>query len=324
MRAIGGYLELEQLINDEYHKNAIALNSARNAFVYIAKSQNISKVYLPYYLCDSVYEVCKRENINFEFYHIDKCFMPIFDKSLKENEYLYIVNYFGQIDDEKVRDFKNKYGNIIVDNVQAFFDRSIDGVYTIYSCRKFFGVPDGAYLSGVIEKLDIDTDKSKHRIKHLLGRFEDDDASGYYADFLENDEMFADLPLRYMSKLTHNILGAVNYIDVIRKRNANWNVLHSALGEINKLNLITPNAPYMYPFYCNNASHIRKKLVENKIFIPTLWPNVMNFDKCELEKDYTQNILPLPVDQRYDAHDMRIIIEEIKNIIKDDNLCTNI
>ena len=89
MREIGGYLELEKLVDNEYHKNALALNTGRNAFVCLAKLKNISKVYLPYYLCDSVYEVCKRENIDYEFYNIDKDFMPLFDKPLKDNEFLY-------------------------------------------------------------------------------------------------------------------------------------------------------------------------------------------------------------------------------------------
>lgn len=36
---------------------------------------------------------------------------------------------------------------IILDNTQSFFQKPISGIDTIYSCRKYFGVPDGAYLS---------------------------------------------------------------------------------------------------------------------------------------------------------------------------------
>lgn len=312
MREIGGYLEFEKLLSNEYHKYAIALNTARNALVYLVKSKNISKVYLPYYLCDSVYKVCDRENISYEFYHIDKDFMPLFDRPLNDNEFLYIVNYFGQLDNDKINYFLNRYKNIIVDNVQAFFDKTVCGTYTIYSCRKFFGVPDGAYLAGNVDKLPLDTDASGDRVKHLLGRFESGKASDYYADFQANDEMFELLPVMYMSDLTHNILGAVDYDKVINKRNENWRILHNALSEINGLDLISPNAPYMYPYYHKNGAQIRKNLIEKKIYIPTLWPNVMGFDGCELEKDYAQNILPLPVDQRYDECDMNAIIEQIK------------
>ena len=34
----------------------------------------------------------------------------------------------------------------------------------------------------------------------------------------------------------------------------------------------------------------------------------------EEEKDYAKNILPLPVDQRYNKDDMKIIIDEIKKL----------
>lgn len=314
MIEIGGYLELEKLICNEYHKDAIALNTARNALVYLAKSKNLSKVYLPYYLCDSVYKICDIENINYEFYHVDKDFMPIFDKKLNDNEYLYVVNYFGQLNCDKIISLHREYKNVIADNVQAFFDKPVDGVYTIYSCRKFFGVPDGAYLAGDVDKLPLDTDTSGNRMRHLLGRFESGKASDYYADFQANDEMFETLPVMYMSDLTHNILGAVDYDKVIKKRNENWKILHNALSETNGLDLISPNSPYMYPYYHKNGAQIRKKLIEGKVYIPTLWPNVMGFDGCELEKDYVQNILPLPIDQRYGECDMNAIIKQIKSI----------
>ena len=153
-----------------------------------------------------------------------------------------------------------------------------------------------------------------NRMRHILGRFEGQSASDYFADFRENDALFDDLPLMYMSKLTHNLLGAIDYGSVISRRNDNWKLLHAALGDKNKLCLHTPIGPYMYPFYCENGVQVRKALAEKKIFIPTLWPNVLDFDGCELEKDYVRNIIPLPVDQRYDANDMKKIVEELKNV----------
>lgn len=69
----------------------------------------------------------------------------------------------------------------------------------------------------------------------------------------------------------------------------------------------------MYPLYMENGSEIRKKLQRKKIFIPTLWPAV--FNRCledELEFDMANNILPIPVDQRYGIEDMQYIIDAIK------------
>ncbi len=313
MREIGGYLELEGLINKEYYPEAIALNTARNALVYLAKVKKLSKVYIPYYLCDSVYKVCERESISYEFYHVDECFMPVFDKALGSGEYLYVVNYFGQLSISNVKSLKDKYSNIILDNVQAFFEKPVKGVDTIYSCRKFFGVPDGAYLVTDAEKIELPLDKSKDRVAHLLGRFEGESASDYYADFVKNDEAFESIPLKAMSKLTHNILGAIDYASVKKARTLNWEYLHSKLGKINKLELNRISL-YAYPFYVKDGEKARKLLAEKKIFVPTLWKNVVESDADMLEKDYAINILPLPVDQRYGKEDMERIISEVLKI----------
>lgn len=315
MREIGGYLQLETLINKEYYPNAIALNTARNALVYLVEAKCISKIYIPYFLCDSVSSVCEREGIEYEYYHIDEHFLPFFFKELQENEYLYIVNFYGQLNSEVVLGFKEKYKNVILDNVQAFFEAPLSEVDTIYSCRKFFGVPDGAYLVSNANTLELRTDVSRERMRHILGRYEGACASDFYADFQANDNLFDELPLMHMSKLTHNILGAIDYENVIEKRNDNWKVLHEALEERNRLKLRTPYAPYMYPFYCENGMKVRRALAERKIFVPTLWPNVLTSQGGILEKDYAENILPLPLDQRYENDDMYTMITELMKLI---------
>ena len=316
MKEIGGYLELENFAGNEYYPDSIALNTARNALVYLVKAKGIEKIYIPYFLCDSVSGVCEREKIAYEYYHIDESFHPVFDKKIKEGEWVYIVNFYGQLDEDDVLKYKNRFDRIIFDNVQAFFSAPVKDVDTIYSCRKFFGVSDGAYLISDCPRLDIAVDSSKERMKHLLGRYEERTASDYYMDFKANDRSFSELPVRYMSRITHNLLGAINYVDIAEKRNKNFAALHSRLSSYNKLNLKTLYGPYMYPFYCADGMTVKKALAEKNIYVPTLWPNVLDFEECELEKDYAKNILPLPCDQRYDINDMLRIIAEVTALIK--------
>ena len=53
------------------------------------------------------------------------------------------------------------------------------------------------------------------------------------------------------------------------------------------------------------------------IFIPTLWPAVLSLcSEDELEYDMANNILPIPVDQRYGTEDMQYIIDTIKSETK--------
>lgn len=313
MIEIGGYFGLEQLINNPHHKNMIEINTGRNSLLYLIKAKKIKKLYLPYYLCDSVFAALDINSIEYGYYKIDKDFMPIFNQELLENELLYIVNYYGQITNEVIENMKTKYKNIIMDNTHAFFQEPVGGVDTIYSCRKFFGVPDGAYLSteSILDE-ELETDISKKRMEHILGRFEGN-ASDYYKMFQENDEIFKGLKLKKMSKLTKNILGAIDYEKIKTTRNNNYNYLHKRLGYINKISIKDIHGPFSYPFYVENGIEVRKKLAKMNIYIPTLWPNVMmNNGEGSIEYDYAANILPLPCDQRYGIDDMEYIVRELR------------
>ena len=315
MKEIGGYLELEEFSGKEYYPDAIPVNNARNGLLYLLKARGIQKLYLPYYLCDSVSALCEREGYPYDFYSIREDFTPCFDRCLKNGEYLYVVNYFGRLDDEKINDLKSTYQNIILDNVQAFFQKPIQGIDTIYSCRKFFGVPDGGYVATDARLSEtIPMDESMDRMRHLLGRYEGVSASDFYADFKANDHSFRTLELRLMSRLTHNLLRAVDYENVRTRREENYACLAKMLQGVNVLPDMRPVGPYMYPIYCRNGMEIKKILAKKKIFIPTLWPNVLQCNS-HLEKDYTENILPLPCDQRYNLDDMQYLCSILMNVL---------
>lgn len=108
---------------------------------------------------------------------MDEKLRPLFpEKKLPEGEYLYLVNYYGQLTDDRILEYKGIYGNIIVDHTHAFFQRPLPGVDTLYSCRKFLGVSDGAYLS-TDARLNPEAkplDHSMGRLEHILGRYEYD------------------------------------------------------------------------------------------------------------------------------------------------------
>jgi len=312
VKEIGGYFGFEQLICNEYYKELVRLNTARNALLYLIKSKEIKKVYIPNYLCDSVSDMLQRNSYEFEYYNVNSEFLPVFNEKLNENEFLYIVNYYGQLTNGEILILKEKYKQIIVDNTHAFFQKPLYAVDTIYSCRKFFGVPDGAYLSTDRKiNAELEIDISKERMKHLLGRFEGS-ASDYYGNFQEVDELFNNEPLKRMSNLTHNLLGAIDYDRVLQIRNENYSYLESKLKGKNILKLEAPDGAFAYPFYIENGIEIRKNLAEKNIYIPTLWPNVLR-DVLEesVESQYAANILPLPCDQRYGIDDMQYIIEVV-------------
>ena len=316
MREIGGFFSFEDLINKEYYSELIGINTATNAFAFLLKSSNFRKVYIPYYLCSVIGDMLKNYKYEFEYYHINEDFTPNFSEYLEDDDLLYVVNYFGQLSNEKILLLKQKYKNIVLDNTHAFFQKPIKGIDTLYSCRKFFGVSDGAYLStdkNVI--VDLDEDNSRSRLTHLFGRYERN-ASEYYINYKKNEEKLTKIPIKKMSKLTKNLLGAIDYENIRQIRNANYAYLSNKLNKKNKINLITPDGAFAYPFYTKNGINVRKELGRNNIYIPTLWPNVFqNMPEESVEYRYASNILALPCDQRYEKEDMDFIIQCLDKFI---------
>jgi hypothetical protein len=155
---------------------------------------------------------CQENQIETEFYHLNEKLEVLYPKEqLPEGEYLYLVNYYGQLSDFRISEYKKIYGNIIVDHTHAFFQKPLKGIDTLYSCRKFWGVSDGAYLSTDASLTENKTvDYSAERMKHILGRYEHN-AGTYYKDMLENAAKYDGMELRQMSKLTQNLLKAVDY-----------------------------------------------------------------------------------------------------------------
>jgi len=314
MKEIGGYFGLEDLIHQEFYSDLLALNSGSNALLYLLKARQIKKIHIPYYLCDCVSILLDKHGYEYEYYYVDSQFHPIFDKYLAQGEYLYVVNLYGQITEEKTRALKERYSQLILDHSQAFFQKPIEGVDTIYSCRKFFGVPDGAYLATdamLSEKLEQDI--SKDRMVHVLGRAEGK-ASDYYADFIAMNDGLSEVSLRTMSKLTSNLMGAIDYERARYVRNENYTYLHEQLGAENPLPLTMPDGAFAYPLLVEDGPAIRKRLVQESIYIPLLWPNVLaDCPKTSIEYQYADNILPLPCDQRYTIEDMEYLVKALKS-----------
>lgn len=313
MREIGGYMGFERYSLPMLHEGAVALNCGRNALAYLIRAKEIRHIYLPQFLCETVGEVCWRAQISVTYYHVTEDFLPE-EFVLADGAWLYVVNYYGQIGNEQIAALAQKHGRIIVDNAQAYFQLPVAGIDTLYTCRKFFGVPDGAFLyTDAREEETLERDESFERMRHILGRFERG-APEFYQDSVANDRAFIGSPVRAMSRLTENLLRGIDYEAVKARRTSNFRFLHENLGECNILQLKIPEGAFMYPLYVADGARVRKEMQRKKIYVPTLWPNVLELPDS-LERKYAENILPLPCDQRYDEEDMRAMLVVLKGLL---------
>ena len=316
MKEIGGYFELELASKEEYHLGAISLNSGRNALKYILKSQNIKYIYIPNYICNSMIEPLIELSISFEFYNIDENFEIIQKIDLLKDERILYVNYFA-LKSKYVIKLANKYQKyLIIDNTQDFFRKPLKNIDTIYSPRKFFGISDGGYLytNNLLEEL-LNVDESHIHSSQLLGR-SDKIASLFYNEFKEAEQRLINQPIMKMSNLTNKILSSINYNIIKKKRKENFEYLHNALKEINLLeNIDIKSTPFIYPFITNDMN-LRQKLINNKIYTAKYWNEVLDRDSVSnIEINFVNKLLPLPIDQRYDRDDMYRLLRIIKDNI---------
>jgi hypothetical protein len=316
LKAIGGYFNLQLPALEEYYPSLIKLNTGRNALEYILKANGYSCIYIPYFTCEVILEPIKKLGIQYHFYTLDKNLDPIIDFEIEANECFLYTNYFG-IKQLTVNNLAKIDMNLIVDNSQAFFLKPAAGIDTFYSCRKFFGVPDGAYLqSNLISSTKFERDISYDRMSHLLISIDQSIEKGYEA-YKSNNDILSKNPIRRMSFLTEYLLKSIDYESCRVIRNKNFKILHEALSNKNQLEIDTSliNGPLCYPFL-SNKENIKNKLISKRVFIPVYWPNVFKWTTEKMFENYlAHNLVSLPIDHRYNEEDMERIINYLKQML---------
>ena len=316
MDAIGGYFELELRKGEPYHKNALRLNTARNCFEYILRARKYTKVYIPYYTCEVMLEPLKKCNVDYVFYHINEQLEPIEETyQLQPTEAFLYTNYYG-LKQRCVERLAEQYGKqLIVDNAQAFFAEPLEGIDTFYSARKFFGVADGAYLYTDAQlDMEFEQDQSYQRMAHLLLRA-DIGAEAGYSEFRKNDDSLIDNPIRLMSNLTEKILCSIDYESAKQLRRSNYMQLDEQLRNKNGIHLTLDEdaVPMVYPYLTDDTT-LRQRLIDNRIFVAKYWSNIAGWCQPDiLEYKLMNNLISLPINQRYGVKEMDKIIEIVLN-----------
>jgi len=323
----GGFLPLELNKGDDYFygydKNVCRLNSGRNAIIAAFLDAGAKKIYLPRYNCEFVREAIRKFGFEIELYSLDDNMEPIIS-TFNDDDWLLYPSYFGIFSRDKILNVVNKYKNVVLDNTQDFFLDPVmnKNVYNVYSCRKFIGVCDGAYIihDGGIKKEYPQSESSEHA-NYLIKSYEFG-TNSCYNEYLRSEDVLTELPIQTMSKLTYGILCNTNYEEIKSIRNRNFVALNDKLGHINKIKINNfLQSPMIYPFYFEDDG-LRNHLIVNKIYVPQWWKYLLKeAESCTLEAKYTKWLFALPIDQRYTEKDMNDIANVILDYVKKDKTC---
>ncbi|MFZ4723987.1 MAG: hypothetical protein ACOYMD_00925 [Paludibacter sp.] len=320
---IGSFIELDLKKTGEYFKsNQIArLNSGRAGIFYSLQLLGVSKIYIPYYQCPSVFSFLEKKGIEIARYYLDSKLMPQIDSNEKDTAVL-IVNYFGLFDSEKLIEIAAKFINAIIDNSQAFYTKPIENLLNIYSPRKFFGVPDGCYVIGNEAKKNeqrFEKDFSSATSGFLLKRIEMG-CNAVYSDRQANEERIEQSDVMQMSQLTQYLLLSIDYEIIKKKRLANFRFAHKLFKKFNMFNiegLVGSEAtPMVYPLLIEQED-IVSILKDNNIYTGRWWAHVLqSVDSKRIEHNLSKYMIPIPIDQRYGEKELNLIYSIIAKNIK--------
>lgn len=312
-----GYIEPFYNTNKELYPDSLKLNAARYCIDEQIRSKKYSKVFIPYYMCSSVFDEIKAENLR--KYRLQSGMVPFFDEVPQEGDLIIYPNYFG-IYDARCEEVIKEYAgvDIMLDNTQAFYHFSDSAAAICYSPRKFFEVTDGAYLISKQEiELPYERDFSADRYHALLLRCERGAGAGYQGH-LNAEKELADLGPKRMSALTSRILKQIDYPSVRARRRSNFNLLHAELHQFNELqipDISNFECPMVYPLLVRHDT-LTADLVKKHVFVPRWWATVKDaVPESWYEAHLSQFLVPLPVDQRYDESDMKKIADLVRDII---------
>ena len=308
MKPIGGFFELDLPDGDSfYHNEAMSLSTGRACLGFLIEALAPSKIYLPYYCCEALFEPLKERNIDFDFYKINESLELAQQIELQKGEYLIYINYFG-LKDKYIKTLLEQYKDqFILDNTHAFFQKQKGIGYSFTSARKYFGVADGAFLYG-LNNTDTYDDLprfTKASVAHSVNRLMGNQQEAFA--LFQQYEQSLDCSVLRISVLSEKLLSAIDYKSVRAKRAANFAFLSKELNDINGLQFDHEiEDAFCYPFL-PKKSMSKTDFYAEKIYVPTLWPDVLersDVKKYPIAENLTKELLPLPIDHRYSHVDM--------------------
>lgn len=315
----GGFLPIELNQGREYfadyEKQLCRFNTVKAALDCLIGRLGKRSIHVPYYYCPSTIEAIKKTGIEVCFYHIDRNFMPI-GLPDEDGSIVLLVDYFGVCTGRVVQFVHSfKRTEVVIDRAHAFFSAPVISrhVHNVYSAKKFFGVPDGAYLisGAMLPYVEPPTFASGYA-EYLLKTYEE----GTNAAYRMKKDVDNRLANNYgsMSVLSIGLLKNVDYHSVEKKRRDNYRTLREAFNAINCLALPVDSPAYQFPLLIlEKGKHIKRMLVEDKIFVSTLWSGQdLKDNGNDFEIDMMENAVFLPIDQRYGSEDMEYIISCVK------------
>lgn len=314
-KAIGGYNQLPLIsLDTQLGAEAYQFQSARAALYAYLNTTKIKTLYVPNYICDSIFPALKSLAVEIKFYSVNERLLPIDCPKLikKSDSRILLVNYFGLLNEQIKMLTAAEPELFIVDNSQALFCEHIEGTTSIYSPRKFLGIPDGGLLRTEI-KINMPETRydASENVGHLLLRAAGDVQAGY-ARFLAAEQALECFIPKKISVISAHLIKCIKTSEIKEKRQCNYRLLCTEFKSFNQLDLPIDNqVPLCYPLkLAFDITSICNEFIAKSIYLPRYWRSDFN---GEVGRAMYENTLFLPIDERISSDELMNLVKLIKN-----------
>lgn len=325
--------------------NIVLLKSGRNAIKALCEMLGERKtVLLPAFTCSTVIDPFRDSKFEILYYDINEDFTIDADSlnyriANEKPDLILVHSYWGfnTCGDANLilQQFRNSGGVLVEDLTQVLFSENVrlEADYYVSSLQKFFAIPNGGFIMSKNElNISVEEDKSDidkiARETFMLKRdymdYKNDAKAQFKEGYMKINTIMEDNSAIYrISQMSEHILNKLDIGCIKEQRIKNYNYLHDYVNEnCKKLRAAMPKAgqgtvPLYFPAFAKNRSDFQAYMSVRDVYCPIIWPKpeMIKGSFPNADKMYN-NLICIPIDQRYTEEDMKHIGETISGYEK--------
>lgn len=321
------------------------LRSGREALLYVScncKPGKTATILFPAYCCWSMSAPFEKTGWNIIYYKlnenltVDEVYLEQLLGYTKADAIL-TMNYYGSAStDSAVALAKSINPNIIAIedfshctfSIKKIFNSKVD--YYVSSIRKSIGICDGAvvlsknetkkaYICSEVKELsELRLEAQSQKSRYFYSK--DQESKERFLPNLKKGEKILDdfSAVRPISETAMSQLAQLNGEEIAYARRENmkhlWKLLYGKVKMVPGLEKCFENAPFSLPILVDNQEVVQKELAKRGVYTQVLWPISEEAQKvCPVSKRMGEQMLSIPIDQRYGWDDM----EDMATVILD-------
>ena len=319
------------------YPNSLFLANGRQCIEILIKKYAWKRIWMPAYFCYEVMESIRKTGIEillYEDYPNAQDVSLIENIDFQKNDVLFRVNYFG------LRNYRSNEHipvPVIEDHTHDVLGRWAlysDADWCIASLRKTYPIAGGGMLwspkrhslpfcnstESNLQMTELRWKAMDMKRDYLKG--ENIKKDDFRKLFIETEELMESLPFSYMDNRTLKFVDSWDVNAGYDAQRRHWDLLPKSLPSNVKclIPIDERSTPFSLILLLENRKvrdKFRMKLIDNKVYPAILW-NVPE-DSMENISDFSQRMISIHCDGRYDKHEIMQLDEIIKTCLYDSN-----